>query len=102
VYGLSNVALICFYARRGTLHPLWHSVLPLLGTAALAYPLWASLQEQPDQTYSSALIHLIVVGWLLLGLGLCGYFRWKAPERLARVGTFVTEDEESLASVGKS
>jgi amino acid transporter len=98
VYGLSNVALVCFYAQRGDLHPFRHGAVPLLGTAALVYPLWASLQEQPDQTYSSLLIYLVVGGWLLLGLVLCGYFRWRAPEKLARVGTFVTEDEESLAT----
>lgn len=93
VYGLSNVALIRYFLMRGDWDPMRHGALPVLGVATLAYPLWASVQDQPDQKYPSLMVPGVVVVWVLVGATVYLYLKWKAPEKLARVGAFVAEDE---------
>jgi amino acid transporter len=98
VYGLSNAALVRYFARRRQLHLFWHGVLPVLGIAALAYPLWSAIQDQEDQKYPSGLVPAVVGVWFVVGAAVYAYFHWAAPERLERLGSLLAEEEEAKTS----
>ena len=93
VYMLSNIALIRYYFTLPERNLLLHIVIPILGVAALAYPLWAV--AQPGQAYPYNLVPYIVIAWLIIGLVTYLYFRARAPEKLGAVGSFLAEDNPS-------
>ncbi len=93
VYMLSNIALIRYYFTLPERNLLLHIVIPILGVAALAYPLWAV--AQPGQAYPYNLVPYIVIAWLIIGLVTYLYFRARAPEKLSAVGSFLAEDNPS-------
>lgn len=93
VYMLSNIALIRYFFKLPERNVLLHIVIPILGIAALAYPLWAV--AQPGQAYPYNLVPFIVVGWIVLGAITYFYFRSKAPEKLTAIGSFLAEENLS-------
>jgi amino acid transporter len=93
VYMLSNIALIRYYFTLPERNLLLHIVVPILGVAALAYPLWAV--AQPGQAYPYNLVPYLVIAWLIIGLATYLYFRARAPEKLVAVGSFLAEDNPS-------
>src|SRR5260370_37035975 len=92
---LSNIALIRYYFTLPERNLLLHIVIPILGVAALAYPLWAV--AQPGQAYPYNLVPYIAIAWLILGLVTYLYFRARAPEKLSAVGSSLAEDNPSEA-----
>src|ERR1700756_3396633 len=92
---LANIGLIRFFWRDPDRSILKHVVAPILGTAALAYPLWST--AKPGQTYPYNLVFWIVLAWVVAGLFAYYYFRSRAPEKLAAVGRVLAEDEEDLS-----
>jgi hypothetical protein len=60
---------------------------------SMAYPLWAV--AQPGQTFPYNLVPYIVIAWIVLGIITFVYFRVKAPEKLAALGSFLAEDNLS-------
>jgi IS605 OrfB family transposase len=68
VYMMCNIALIRYFFRLPERNWLLHIVIPILGVAALAYPLWAV--AQPGQAFPYNLVPYIVIAWVGLDLGL--------------------------------
>lgn len=100
VYLASNVALIKYFWKLPERRNLTHVVLPLLGIAALAFPLYAV--SKPGQSYPYSLVPWIVLAWLALGTGLYFYYRVNAPDKIAALGTFVAEDDLPLGEQAAS
>ncbi|HWZ17466.1 MAG TPA: APC family permease [Ktedonobacteraceae bacterium] len=93
VYMMCNIALIRYFFGLPERNWLLHIVIPILGVAALAYPLWAV--AQPGQVFPYNLVPYIVIAWIVLGIITFVYFRVKAPEKLAVLGSFLAEDNPS-------
>jgi amino acid transporter len=93
VYMMCNIALIRYFFRLPERNWLLHIIIPILGVAALAYPLWAV--AQPGQAYPYNLVPYIVIAWLVVGVITYVYFRTKAPEKLTALGAFLAEDNPS-------
>ncbi len=93
VYIMCNIALIRYFFRLPERNWLLHIVIPILGVAALLYPLWAV--AQPGQAFPYNLVPYIVLAWLVLGIITFAYFRVKAPEKLTALGAFLAEDNPS-------
>jgi amino acid transporter len=97
VYMMSNVAHIRYFRRlpsRGTMmHALTHVVAPLLGIASLAYPLYSVIA--PGQLFPYNWVPIVVGVWLLTGVSLYSYYRARAPEKIAAIGTFDDTAEAS-------
>jgi amino acid transporter len=93
VYMMCNIALIRYFFRLPERNWLLHIIVPILGVAALAYPLWAV--AQPGQAYPYNLVPYIVIAWLVVGVITYVYFRTKAPEKLTALGAFLAEDNPS-------
>ncbi len=97
VYMLSNVALIRYFRRVGAFNAFSHGLIPALGVAALAYPLWST--GQPGQASPYNLVPYVVLVWLVVGLATFLYLRTRAPEKLAAVGSFLADDGDERAPV---
>jgi amino acid transporter len=95
VYVISNIALIRYFWQKPQRRILTHVIIPILGVVGLAYPLYSV--SAPGQAYPYNLVPIVVLIWILLGLGLYLYYRAKAPEKIAAIGTFVAEDDLPLA-----
>src|SRR5258706_7372523 len=93
VYMMCNIALIRYFFRLPERNWLLHIVIPILGVAALAYPLWAV--AQPGQAFPYNLVPYIVIAWVVLGIITFVYFRVKSPEKLTALGSFLAEDNPS-------
>lgn len=93
VYMMCNIALIRYFFRLPERNWLLHVIIPILGVAALAYPLWAV--AQPGQAYPYNLVPYIVIAWLVFGVITYMYFRARAPEKLTALGAFLAEDNPS-------
>ncbi len=93
VYMMCNIALIRYFFNLPERNWLLHIVVPVLGVAALAYPLWAV--AQPGQAYPYNLVPYIVIAWIVLGIITYVYFRTRAPEKLTALGSFLAEDNPS-------
>jgi amino acid transporter len=100
VYVISNIALIRYFWRKPERRIATHVIIPILGVLALAYPLYAV--GAPGQAYPYNLVPIVVVIWILLGLGLYLYYRATAPEKIAAIGAFVAEDDLPLAQQHES
>jgi amino acid transporter len=90
VYLASNVALLRYFWRSPERRTLTHVVLPVLGVIALLYPLY--VVSKPGQTYPYNLVPIVVLVWVLLGVGLFLYYRSTSPAKIAALGSFVAED----------
>jgi amino acid transporter len=93
VYMMCNIALIRYFFRLPERNWLLHIIIPILGVASLAYPLWAV--AQPGQAYPYNLVPYIVIAWLVVGVITYVYFRTSAPEKLTALGSFLAEDSPS-------
>ncbi|HVB75393.1 MAG TPA: APC family permease [Ktedonobacteraceae bacterium] len=93
VYMLCNIALIRYFFRLPERNWFLHIVVPILGIAALAYPLWSV--AQPGQAYPYNLVPYIAIGWIVLGLITYFYFRAKSPDKLTKLGAFLAEENLS-------
>jgi amino acid transporter len=100
VYIISNIALIRYFWHKQERRIATHVVIPILGVLALAYPLYAV--AAPGQAYPYNLVPIVVIIWVVLGVGLYLYFRATAPEKIAAIGTFVAEDDLPLAEQHES
>jgi len=90
---MCNIALIRYFFRLPERNWFLHIIVPILGVLALAYPLWAV--AQPGQVFPYNLVPYIVIAWIVLGIITFVYFRVKAPEKLAALGSFLAEDNPS-------
>jgi amino acid transporter len=93
VYMLCNIALIRYFFNLPERNWFFHIVIPVLGVAALAYPLWSI--AQPGQSYPYNLVLYITIIWIVLGLVVYFYFRARSPEKLTAVGSFLAEENLS-------
>jgi len=96
VYILSNIALIRYFFRLPERNVFVHIILPILGVAVLAYPLWATVQ--PGQAYPYNWVPIIVLAWLVIGIVTYFYFRARSPEKLTALGSFLAEDASAEES----
>jgi amino acid transporter len=95
VYMLANIGLIRFFWRDPE-RSIWrHVVAPILGIAALGYPLYSV--AKPGQPYPYNLVPYFVLVWVIAGAVAYYYLRTRSPEKLAAVGRVLAEDEEDLA-----
>ncbi|HLX55902.1 MAG TPA: APC family permease [Ktedonobacteraceae bacterium] len=93
VYMLCDIALIRYFFSLPERNWFFHIVVPILGIAALAYPLWSV--AQPGQSYPYNLVPYIVLGWIVLGAVVYFYFRAKSPEKLTALGSFLADESLS-------
>jgi hypothetical protein len=70
-------------------------VVPLLGIAALAYPLYSV--SKPGQAYPYNYVPWVVLAWIAIGIVLYTFYRVKSPEKIAALGSFVAEEDLPLA-----
>lgn len=90
VYMLCDIALIRYFFSLPERNWFLHIVVPILGVAALAYPLWSV--AQPGQQYPYNLVPYIAIGWIVLGAIVYFYFRARSPEKLTKLGAFLAEE----------
>jgi len=95
VYMMANIALIRFFARDPERSVLRHVVAPLIGIAALAYPLYSV--AKPGQPHPFNLVPYFVLIWIVLGLATYYFLRSRAPEKLRAVGQVLAEEEDDLS-----
>ncbi len=93
VYMLCDIALIRYFFSLPERNWFLHIVVPILGVAALAYPLWSV--AQPGQAYPYNLVPYIAIGWIVLGAIVYFYFRTRSPEKLTKLGAFLAEENLS-------
>ncbi len=94
VYMLSNIALIRYFWRKSERRIVTHIAVPILGVLALAYPLYSV--SAPGQTFPYNLVPIVVAVWIVAGIALYFYYRYKSPEKIAALGSFVAEDDLPL------
>jgi amino acid transporter len=94
VWMLGGIALVRYSVREGNCRPVRSVVLPLVGVLALVYPLWATVDadDSPGQAYRSYWVPAVVLAWLILGAVAFGCIRWKAPHKLAAIGSSLADD----------
>jgi amino acid transporter len=95
VYMLGNLALIRYFARDPERHVVKHILMPILGIAALAYPLY--FVAKPGQSYPYNLVPYIVLAWIVWGFVTYFWFRTRDPEKLAAVGKVLAEESDDVA-----
>jgi amino acid transporter len=100
VYILSNIALIRFFWRRPDRNIFTHLIVPVLGIIGLAYPLYAV--SAPGQAFPYNLVPIVVIVWIIAGVGLYLYYRAKSPEKIAAIGAFIAEDDLPLGEQHES
>jgi amino acid transporter len=92
---MANVALIRFFRKDPERSMLRHVVLPVLGIAALAYPLYSVAKPGQDHPYD--LVPYLVLAWIVLGLVAYFYLRARNPAKLAAVGQVLAVEEDDLS-----
>jgi amino acid transporter len=95
VYILANVSLIVFFWRDPERNFWLHVLAPILGIAAVGYPLYST--AKPGQAYPYNLVPWVTLGWIVLGAAAYYYLRAKDPRKLAAVGRAIAEDEDDLS-----
>lgn len=90
VYLASNVALIRYIGERRLFK---HVLVPLLGVAALAYPLYSA--SKPGQAYPYNYVPWVVLAWIALGIARYVFYRAKSREKIAAIGRFIAEEFEA-------
>ncbi len=94
VYMLSNVAHIRYFWRIPGRSVLTHVIIPALGILSLAYPLYSVIA--PGQLFPYNLVPIVVGVWLVAGVVLHSYYRTTSPEKIAAIGTLITDDDLPL------
>jgi hypothetical protein len=61
------------------------------------YPLWATVDadDSPGQAYRSYWVPAVVLAWLLVGAVTFVALRWKAPDKLAAIGSSLADESTS-------
>ena len=99
LYVLLNLSCIAFFLReqRKELRPWLHVAVPLLGIAGMVPAFFVSLgitsRWMPFVTPLSgpaALAGVLILAWMLLGVGVLGVVAWRRPAELARGGAALT------------
>ena len=91
VYIMSNIALVKYFWKLAERKIITHVIVPVLGVLALLYPLYAV--ANPAQSYPFNLVPIIVLLWIAAGVVLYFYYKAKAPEKIASLGSFITEED---------
>jgi amino acid transporter len=91
VYIMSNIALVKYFWKLAERKLVTHVIVPVLGVVALLYPLYAV--ANPAQSYPFNLVPIIVLLWIAAGVVLYFYYKAKSPEKIAALGSFITEDD---------
>ena len=91
VYIMSNIALVKYFWKLAERKIITHVIVPVLGVLALLYPLYAV--ANPAQSYPFNLVPIIVLLWIAAGVVLYFYYKAKAPEKIAALGSFITEED---------
>ncbi|MET4705290.1 APC family permease [Frigoribacterium sp. UYMn621] len=91
VYIMSNIALVKYFWKLAERKIITHVIVPVLGVLALLYPLYAV--ANPAQSYPFNLVPIIVLLWIAAGVVLYFYYRAKSPEKIAALGSFITEED---------
>jgi amino acid transporter len=94
VYILANVSLLVFFWRDPQRNFWLHVVAPIVGIAAIGYPLYAT--AKPGQPYPYNLVPWVTLGWIVLGAAAYFYLRAKDPAKLQAVGRAIADDEDDL------
>jgi amino acid transporter len=100
IYILTCVSCIVYYlrARRGQFNALLHLIVPLVGALALVPVLLAAFGIDfahlgiTGLAYPANLAPLICLAWMVLGLGLLGYFMIRDRSRIAETRRVFTEE----------
>lgn len=91
VYIMSNIALVKYFWKLAERKVITHVIVPILGVLALAYPLYAV--ANPAQSWPFNLVPIIVLLWIAAGVVLYFYYKVKSPEKIAALGSFITEED---------
>ena len=91
VYILANIALVRYFRDKPERRFLTHVVIPILGVLALLYPLYSV--SAPGQSFPYNLVPLVILVWIAAGVALYLYYRTKAPQKIAALGSFMAEDD---------
>lgn len=91
VYIMSNIALVKYFWKLAERKLITHVIVPVLGVLALLYPLYAV--ANPAQSYPFNLVPIIVLLWIAAGVVLYFYYKAKSPEKIAALGSFITEED---------
>ena len=70
---------------------LAHVIAPALSVVCLAYPLYSI--TAPGQVFPYDLVPIVVLCWSAAGAVLYYYYRAKSPEKIAAIGSFVSDAE---------
>jgi amino acid transporter len=98
---VANIAVLVYYLRqrRSQFSVVRHAVVPIVGIAAFAYPLWSTIN--PSQVYPYNLSGLITLVAIVGGVALVAGRRRYAPGSLT-VGNLTAEDEPAEMVEGAS
>lgn len=98
IYLVACLAFVADSVRsEGRLPVLRGVILPLLGVAAMAYPLYRVISPLPPSPYPA--MALIVPAWLAVGLLVWAFLRLAKPERLSEIGVVLAQaDTEQVDS----
>jgi amino acid transporter len=91
VYIMSNIALVKYFWKLAERKVITHVIVPILGVLALIYPLYAV--ANPAQSWPFNLVPIIVLLWIAAGVVLYFYYKAKSPEKIAALGSFITEED---------
>jgi amino acid transporter len=99
MYLMANVALVVEWARfraRGIRKNIWlWVVVPVIGVAVLAVPVWGDLRPGQPSPYN--ILPWLTLGLIALGVGYALILGWRRPDVLQRAPALL-EGEESLAT----
>jgi amino acid transporter len=99
MYLVANVALVVEWARfraRGIRKNIWlWVVVPVIGVAVLAVPVWGDLRPGQPSPYN--ILPWLTLGLIALGAGYALLLGWRRPDVLQRAPALL-EGEESLAT----
>jgi amino acid transporter len=92
VYMLTNLALPFYYRREhpDAFHVGRHLVAPLLGIAALAYPLWTLVK--PGQVAPYSQYRWIVLGVCVVSFAVAAFVSRRVPDLERRVGSIIADE----------
>jgi amino acid transporter len=105
VYGMGNLGVFRLYwgRFRGEFNPLLHLIIPVLGTGAL---IWVGYKSIESLNITDPQVYLdwtpiVTAGWFLIGLALLAIFRLRGHEGwLLRASEAVAAEEERQHDAG--
>ncbi len=92
-YLLTNLALPVYMLRyhREDFNVFTHLIVPLVGTAAMLFPLWGLVE--PGQPYPFSLYPKLALGLLVLSLIYGALLARSKPDLVQRIGSYVADEE---------